>query len=67
MWPWKVTDEGIQVLWDDYTKKVWVHTPENNTWIMTPKVARDLLTLLKNRGRRKLFCKMLEAAIKGAE
>jgi len=67
MFPWKVTDEGIQILWDAYLGQVWIHAPEIGTVIMTLGNARFLLTLLKNRSRRKLFCKMLEAAIKGAE
>jgi len=67
MFPWKVTDEGIQILWDSYLDKVMMHTPETGTVIMSLGNARFLLTLLKNRGRRKLLCKMLEAAIKGAE
>lgn len=65
MFPWKITDAGIQVLWDDENKKVWMHTPEIGTVIMSKENAQFLLTLLKNRGKRKLFCKMLEAAIEG--
>jgi len=65
MFPWKVTDEGIQVLWDDEQGKVWMHAPEIGTVIMSLGNAKFLLTLLKNRGKRKLLCKMLKAAIEG--
>ena len=65
MFPWKITDNGIQVLWDDENNKVWMHTPETGTVIMSLGNAKFLLTLLRNRGRRRLFCKMLEAVIEG--
>jgi len=67
MFPWKVTDEGIQILWDAYLGQVWIHAPEIGTVIMSLGNARFLLTLLKNRGKRRLFCKMLERTIEGAE
>ena len=63
--PWKVTKEGIQILWDSETEEVWMHAPEIGTVIMSLGNARFLLTLLKNRGKRKLFCKMLERTIEG--